>query len=486
MVRPGKTLRAKRRIYRENAKQSECKGLTVIECNAKDNCKTVNGPKLQYCRNLKNKKLTSEMIRLNKSDSNVIVSRKNKKIVRKRQTYRKPHAPKVAKHIRRQNRISVNREFSKMAIHKDQLFNEPCVVLSKLKRYFGDKLYRFTKENVKDIDNLLPVMYRESSGVYMYGKEKVEIGSKIGEGSYGIIFKAKHNNKDIAIKELRPSDFQLGEFLSETIIQNELYCLGRGKFGNGARIPKIEFFGKVRDSTGRFKYIIGMETLDIDGYDFLDQTSLDRDIRPVYDMLMQISELESKLQSSAKFMHRDLHLGNVMAKKTATGHKWYIIDFGMSYMQIDNNIVSSGGTYTKSKIIYNETHDLRMLIVSLFSTLYRQLKDQFSTERFHLFSNITICMNGLKIYYKHQRETMFWNTYTYVVNIKDDSFKPMNIHKFAALLLNNYTIGNLYNIKKMFKNIIPKDLRTNQAVKANRDNIIKKRIEYIFQLTLTL
>ena len=59
MVRPGKTLRARKRVYRKNAKQSECKGLTVVECNAKDNCKMVNGPKLQYCRNQKNKKHTS-------------------------------------------------------------------------------------------------------------------------------------------------------------------------------------------------------------------------------------------------------------------------------------------------------------------------------------------------------------------------------------------------------------------------------------------
>lgn len=484
MARPGKTFRAKRRIYKKNAKESVCKGLSQDECDTNNVCKMTNGPKRSYCRRWKNKKLTSQLIRLNKSNSNIVLSKKKKQVSANRKTKRKPHAPKVSKHMRNKNQESVSRVISDIALHRDQFFNEPCLVLNKLKQYFGDKLYRFTKENVIDIDDILPVIKRERFGKYTYGKEKITVGSKIGEGSYGVIFKAKHNEKDIVIKELRPRDFQLSEFLSETIIQNELYCLARDKFGNGARIPKIEFFGKLQESSGKFKYVIGMETLDVDGYDFISDHSLDNNVIPLYSMFVQVAFLEKTLQKHAKFMHRDLHLGNVMGKRTSNGIKWYIIDFGMSYMQIDDNIVSSGGLYTKKDVMFNETHDLRMLIVSVFSRLHSQIRHKYSSEKFNFFSHLIICMQSIQLYYKDTKDTMFWNTYNSIVHIKDDSFEPDNIYRLFSNLKTKDTPQNVANMKREFKNIKPFNLRTKKVVKANSDKVINRKIGNIIQLAI--
>jgi hypothetical protein len=221
----------------------------------------------------------------------------------------------------------------------------------------------------------------------VYGDVLIFIKRKISIGSHGEIYKGEMkypngSSKYIIIKILKGKGQKFFyQFLKESIIQNEIFCDQRGKIGKlySRIVPKIEFIAKFKekiDGDIQESYMIGMEKLDGDFYQFNDfQTSLlstekkKENIGKIYDLylhsLIQISQKIAQLQQEYNFIHNDLHMGNLMYKKIVKNgepvYDWYIIDFGMSCFQKDGIQLCGTNIYTK----YNNSHDLRMLFTSL-------------------------------------------------------------------------------------------------------------------------
>ena len=92
--------------------------------------------------------------------------------------------------------------------------------------------------------------------------------------------------------------------------------------------------------------------------------------RILKEMFIQICELLIKLQDKYDFHHRDFHMGNIMynnfGTKTNPKYKWYIIDFGFSYMNIDGRKYHADAInmYEKYKSP-NKSFDLRILFTNI-------------------------------------------------------------------------------------------------------------------------
>jgi serine/threonine protein kinase len=156
--------------------------------------------------------------------------------------------------------------------------------------------------------------------------------------------------------------------MRETRMQALLYCLTNKKFNRDktlAKIPRINSI--VRLDTDNF--IIGMEKLDCNLNEYLERMEInnvpeDTRITNIRIIINKISKLLMHLQKDG-FMHRDLHCKNVMIQQTNTDLNVYIIDFGLSVIWSNSNKPFYLGNMYTAPFVFNETHDLRMLLRSL-------------------------------------------------------------------------------------------------------------------------
>ena len=253
---------------------------------------------------------------------------------------------------------------------------------------------------------------------YVYGDNSIKIGGTIGQGSYGIVYDGSINNKKVAIKILQDNDPK--EFLIETLIQNELFCGMDGNWGNGARVPKIEFICVFSsESNAEPKYMVGMEYLTGNGF------SSSKNTEEYSKQIIEVSQLLQKLQDKFKFMHRDLHASNLMYKRIGDKNRLYIIDFGMATIKIGTNWINrSTGLYKKSKK-FNPSHDLRMLMVTLSN------RDRYYDNRNKVKLRILFILQSMLKYVDQSINEMrhpFHITY-HMHNIIDNNFSPENIIK---------------------------------------------------------
>ena len=322
-----------------------------------------------------------------------------------------------------------------------ELFVDPCRVLNQLKKQIGQKKWDF--KDIRKMDVNLPELKEKYSGrtskVYerpvtivngtqlFYGNNVITIKEIIGEGSNGVIRKAKvtynfmnptetRSYKNIAVKFCNyDNEDGINEFIMESIIQNEIWCdqrMNPSKIDSKLvkLVPKIEFLGKVKtkemDYFGKFvfktQYVIGMEQLDGDLFGFLNKGGyhsdilkkkmdmaikdkepkttaevIERQTNGVINAMIDIAKKIKILQEKYKFIHRDFHTGNAMYRKDKNGkYSWFIIDFGMSTAIVDkkqnyfiNQIRTEGDFYDDwwntdmSKI--NKSQDMRIMLTSL-------------------------------------------------------------------------------------------------------------------------
>ena len=343
-----------------------------------------------------------------------------------------------------QNVLKAVRDYEELGIKQNDWLNDPCYVLNNVKKKM--KIKKWTDAKLKRLDKTLPIMTRGSgsSNVFTYGNDEIVLNNEIGQGSFGTVFSATiknkktNNKKNIVLKSIITDDPV--EFFSESILQMELFCKMRGQFGTGARIPKIEFISKyasARSKTG-WKYIVGMEPLDGDGNKlFRDSSISDMD---KIKCIKGLAELLKNLQRKFKFMHRDFHLGNMMYKNVAAPgkpkvYKMYIIDFGMSTAMIDGNFINKKTKtfHYKEKNHYNPSHDLRMTFSSMFGDSTRVNK------RFDLtLSNALALSLSSILRYKcigKDDSPLFWDTYSELIDIRDDTFLPDTVLKWCNYLI---------------------------------------------------
>ena len=260
-------------------------------------------------------------------------------------------------------------------------FTDPCRTYTTLKNHFG----AWTPDTIRMLGECIPVIQENIRALHLrkqftYDNIKIDVGRKLGAGTYGVIYAGKLNGRSVALKLLtRPTD-DAQEFLREFIIHSELFCAMRGRWGTGARVPKIEFVSKFMQKNGSFAFIIGMEELHGSAAEVMNQlpTEADGNGGCAY-MIQTISILLRKLQER-QFMHRDLHFGNIMFKRRCLSKlavadcnpRYYIIDFGESTLDI-NGVMVNSETDLYRKNIFNPTFDLKILCFSILE-FYKNLQ----------------------------------------------------------------------------------------------------------------
>ena len=294
--------------------------------------------------------------------------------------------------------MKIQDNLSEIGINKKSFFFDPCYFLNNLNKILkAPKFKQFKNDGVL----LLPVIYPKNKKYRVDNYEKQDmkdvkeyvkniknavLGNKnlsinfasnyqVGSGSYGTIYKSSVDNKDIVFKIPHENNYE--DDLDENIIQNELFCAMRGNWSTGARIPKIEYIARLyRPDRGvvDMKIITGMEKMEGNLLQFINKVlptfKFDDVERILKDMFIQICELLIKLQDKYDFHHRDFHMGNIMynnfGTKTNPKYKWYIIDFGMSYMNIEGRKYHADAInlYEKYKSP-NKSFDLRILFTNI-------------------------------------------------------------------------------------------------------------------------
>lgn len=419
---------------------SDCKKKELNLCRQSSGCKVASGDKRKYCRRAKNRPRCPKTMRRNQRTSNCEPYHKRK------QTQRKQTQRDLIQFDYSPLRESMLKQYD---IQAESFFTDPCVLLKKLKRYVGNQFYNLTEERINTIKKVIPTLERENQNTYLFGKHKVILGNKIGSGSYGDIYKAKYNGSNIILKVPKPGKFDYREFITETIIQNELFCRYRGSWGSGVRIPKIEFFAKMKIHNRRIVGVIAMESLDNDMWHILENTSESEQQKKMFrDFIFKLSTFLLQLQQNHQFVHRDLHAGNIMYKKVGNSYRWYIIDFGMTLITLNGTPISATSMY-RGYNVFNASHDLRMLFLSMFDVLRRRHYNNMSVPK-SIFVFLYACMKSLARYLPTNENALFHNAYRQVIKVHDIHFTPQHIlnvfaNKETMLIANHFkrdTAGN--------------------------------------------
>lgn len=255
------------------------------------------------------------------------------------------------------------------------------------------KLYKDACEMQKMYNknaNLLPkyhFSHRRSVFTFAGGEIHVNTKDKM-KGSYGVVYpgrlfydkKGDSDGKKGTAVVIKLSRQETGDFLDEIMMSLDLYCNTSKKWKAGmAKIPHIYGFGECENLN---RYLVVMESLEGDAVTLLEQggpfVATNRDLE-CYNMFNQVNQLLILLQKELRFMHRDLHLGNIMYKQVDKKIQWYLIDFGVSRVHKDNKAyILNSNMYTKD--VYNTSYDMRVLLASFFQYVIDSCRTGYVTE----------------------------------------------------------------------------------------------------------
>jgi len=234
-------------------------------------------------------------------------------------------------------------------------------------------------KNNQDIESFLNIIYKDftvknNRRIPLKNSQyNVEQLQKIGEGSFGAVYKTKDSKNVIKIIRTENQDFFkiFDEILIHFVVSQKLssdpYVQKRQQNHVMARVPKLKRVGLKRDSS----LFIMMEYLDTPLQNFVNISKTDdsQNIQMLEFGIIyyQICSLMIYLRDSFQFTHSDFKTNNVMIKyyqnndtKKILSHEFdvYIIDFGFSSCVID------GVSFGTSKFI--EGKDMIMLSFWMF------------------------------------------------------------------------------------------------------------------------
>ena len=303
--------------------------------------------------------------------------------------------------------------------------------------------------NIKLIKPLIkknkPINYRPNftglNGYFIHEeKYNINVNTEIGSGTYSTIYNGDINGLATTFKVPVEPNFvgestidatnlytkYANEFFTEQYTHSELFCNYRDAIYKNkqhsptALIPSINFIYKYINNESLmlpgvdcWKYVSGIEPLGGTLNDWLySNYKKPSFVSNFINMITSICNLLAILQSGCNFHHRDLHAGNIMYNKMVNpdsgdiSYVWYIIDFGMSTLEIDgiqiqaihSPIYNREDVYSGNSFISNHGHDLRILFLSItpyfqylkgyrnyFDNLYRTIKTELIINKCWLY-----------------------------------------------------------------------------------------------------
>lgn len=226
----------------------------------------------------------------------------------------------------------------------------------------------------KILDDDINTVFKDPSN----GKYFKLINKHIAKGANGYIFEGTFNGTDIVIKSIPINTKDIDHTMLEMIVQAHLACGHNSELEqiDSVLIPKVYFIAKSKKN-----YFIGTEKLNGDLHDFIkSRTHIETKSETVKELIFKISRTLLLLQKKCNFVHGDLHTSNIMYKgdiKDPKNLKWYIIDFGMSAINIRDNETKSDNIIVLSKYLkqykgdakFFDSYDLRLLFLSLAANI---------------------------------------------------------------------------------------------------------------------
>ena len=299
-------------------------------------------------------------------------------------------------------RFSFN--FKGMIFKKRNSTNNENIILKKLKQliYKDNDSESNLSENSNSSLSSDSILDRISSNLIdkKTFEEKYKNLEKIGEGSYGEIFKSKIEGKDEyrAIKIIdieRYKNILINNFSTNleegldkfkhcifTEIENMKICSQENK-----NINSINFYEYFYDDK-KLAYV--MELCDDNLRDILKKKKSGFNVEEIYDILQQLNNT-FKIMVENKIIHRDLKLENILVKYTNEEKTKFIIklaDYGVSRKlnTLTQSCMTRTGTcYTMApEILMNKTHnnkcDLWSLGIIIYMLFFKERPNKGDTE----------------------------------------------------------------------------------------------------------
>ena len=230
---------------------------------------------------------------------------------------------------------------------------------------------------MNDFENISSI---SSEGDLLLNK-RYKLEKKIGEGSYGVVYKAidvKNNNNLVAIKQVSKSRINSSPYLIEAL-QKELSIMRL--LSDEYSVKLIEDFETVE----HYNFVMELCDSDLDVQLKNHMKNIDQGFNEleVYEIMKQFNEIFKKMQKE-HVIHRDLKLKNIMVKFNKdipyTGFIIKLSDFGFSKVMNEDEITGTnlGSPATKAPEImdgkdYNAKADLWSVGVIMYQLFYNQL-----------------------------------------------------------------------------------------------------------------
>jgi len=315
---------------------------------------------------------------------------------------------------------------------------------------------------------------------------RYELKKKIGEGSYGIVYKAKdlkNDNNLVAIKQVSKMKINRDLYLVEAL-KKELSIMHFISCDNSVKL--------IEDFQSEENYNFVMELCDSD---------LDEELKKyiknkkrgfneleVYEIMTQFNKVFLKMQEK-NIIHRDLKLKNIMLKyNNDIPYIGFIIklsDFGFSkFMDSDLTGTNLGSPATKAPEImigkdYNAKADLWSVGVIMFQLFYNRLP--FPAKNIRELKIAIFNSNGVKLP-ENNNNSMSDICFSLINSLlqkepeKRINFKEYFNHKFFSEEHRKKLIEDLNKTKEVEINI--NEMTTKNEKEIINNDIHKKGINY--------
>lgn len=280
-----------------------------------------------------------------------------------------------------------------------------------------------TSPLIKQFSRLAPVQ-SISKQMLTTNKAVYQLDKKLGSGSFGTTYKAISNEKEFAIKKIKPRDArELWDSIKEVLLQILLYESTKD-LSDGPYVPQL--FEIAYDAEKHVVYII-QELMDGTFESLINHRTKEENETQLLDDFEVIATQLEWLGKHLEFNHRDFKSDNIMYKLSSKGYILRLIDFGMSCMTWKGiHLQASTNLFPSSHTCYRRSRDL----TSLFYEITHYVKTHLSKKTYeflHDFAKFRV--NGKNI---NLVKNIEWqNTYNFLnrKNVENPKTNPVRVQQ---------------------------------------------------------